>query len=122
MYTLGMSNGDIDIDETGQPSKVSGRTKIIQDISEALNSEYNAIKKFGGRLVTLDLNTKSEIVSEIYTILHRLMDTQTKAEPEEKIKSIDEVEVLQTGTYVYAYIEISSYRESSISDNYVILS
>lgn len=120
MFTFGMSAGDILINEQGQPAVITGRNKIIQDINEALNSSFNANKKFGGRIIDLDL-TYDEVYDEIDTILQRLIATQKGATYGEKIKSIDAIRVLKRGTVVYAYIEVTSNANEKVSNDYVIL-
>lgn len=120
MITLGMSSGDLLIDERGQPTIITGRNKLIQDISEALNSSFNSTKKFGGRLIDLDLEY-SEIYDEIYEILNRLKSTQIGTSRGEKIKSIDTVRVLKKNTIVYAYIRVTSDVNEVVENDYVIL-
>jgi len=116
-----MNNGDIEVDEAGQFIEIEDSNKLSQDIAEALNSEYDSLKKFGGKLISMDFSTKQEIVSEIYTILGRLMEKQTGASSYEKIKSIKEVTVLQENCIIYAYISVYSYGNEIISDTYTIL-
>lgn len=120
MITLGMSNGDLAIDERGQPTIITGRNKLIQDISEALNSSFNSNKNFGGRLINLELEY-DDVYGEIYKILNRLIATQTGTSRGEKIKSIDNVRVLQKGTIVFAYIEITSDIGEKVSNDFAIL-
>lgn len=121
MFTLSMNKGDIEVDEAGQFIEIEDSNKLSQDIAEALNSEYDSLKKFGGKLISMNFNTKQEIVSEIYTILERLMEKQTGASSYEKIKSIREVTVLQKDCTTYAYISVISYKDEIINDTYTIL-
>ena len=120
MQTLGMASGDLFIDERGQPVLITGRNKLIQDISEALNSSYDSNKKFGGRIINLNLEY-SEVYNEINTILERLMKTQTNTSRGEKIKTINRIEVIQKQTTVYAYIEVTSDIDEIVGNDYVIL-
>ena len=120
MITLGMSNGDLAIDERGQPTIITGRNKLIQDISEALNSSFNSNKNFGGRLINLELEY-DDVYGEIYKILNRLIATQTGTSRGEKIKSIDNVRVLQKGTIAFAYIEVTSDIGEKVSNDFAIL-
>ena len=120
MITLGMASGDLYMDERGQPVVISGRNKLIQDINEALNSSFNASKKFGGRIIDLDLDA-DEVYDEIDLILSRLVATQKDADYSEKIKSVDRINVLKKGTIVYAYIEFTSNSGERISNDFVIL-
>lgn len=120
MITLGMASGDLYMDERGQPVVISGRNKLIQDISEALNSSFNASKKFGGRIIDLDLES-DEVYDEIDLILSRLVATQKDADYGEKIKSVDKISVLKKGTVVYAYIEVTSNSREKIAHDYAIL-
>lgn len=121
MITLDMYNGDISIEENGQPKVISGIDKLNQDIGEALNSKYNYLKDFGGGLVELNNLDKDQIYSEIYKILNRLMKTQTNAELDEKIKSINKVTVYQTETTCYAYIEVTNCAGEKSSNSYSII-
>jgi hypothetical protein len=117
-----MTKGDLDIDEAGQLIKIEDSDKLSQDIAEALNSEYDSLKKFGGNLITMNnLRTKQEVVSEIYKILGRLMEKQNGASSYEKIKSIKEVTVLQKDSSTYAYISVSSYKDEIIDGTYSVL-
>ena len=120
MITLGMASGDLYMDERGQPVVISGRNKLIQDINEALNSSFNASKKFGGRIIDLDLDA-DEVYDEIDLILSRLVATQKDADYGEKIKSVDRINVLKKGTIVYAYIEFTSNSGERIANDFVIL-
>ena len=87
MFTLGMENGDLKIDERGQPTEIRGTEKLYQDIAEALNSHYDANKQFGGRLANMDVTDEKDAESEVYKILNRLMNLQDGASLDEKIKS-----------------------------------
>ena len=120
MITLGMSSGDLYMDERGQPIVISGRDKLIQDIGEALNSSFNVNKKFGGRIIDLDLE-EDEIYDEIDLILNRLIATQAGGSAGEKIKSINRINVIKRGTTVYAYIEVTSNANERIGSDYPIL-
>lgn len=121
MQTLKMHKGDIFIGEDGQPVQIRGKEKLVQDIGEALNSGFNAIKKFGGRLYNLGVSSKSDVVSEVYIILERLMNTQTNADLDEKIKSINAVKALTVKSSLYVYINVSSYKEDDLGATYNIL-
>jgi len=115
-----MASGDLFVDERGQPVAITGRNKLIQDISEALNSSFNGNKKFGGRIVDLDLEY-DEVYDEIDLILERLMKTQDNASAGEKIKSIDMIKILKDNNVVYAYIEVTSNANEKIGNDYTIL-
>lgn len=121
MFTLGMENGDLAIDEKGQPTEIRGTEKLYQDIAEALNSQYDANKQFGGKLADLSVNSRKEAESEVYTILNRLMALQTKATAEEKIKYIRSVQTMQKDSSVYAYIEIVSFSDEKISGTFNVI-
>ena len=121
MYTLGMANGDLAINEKGQPTEIEGTEKLCQDIAEALNSEYDPNKKFGGNLITMNVNNEMSARSEVYTILNRLMDLQDKASPDEKIKSIRGVQTVQQNSAVYCFIDVVSFKDEKISETFNIL-
>lgn len=120
MFTLGMENGDIAINEKGQPTEIEGTKKLCQDISEALNSRYDANKKFGGRLANMEVIDENDAEREVYTILDRLMSLQDRASPEEKIRSIRGIQTIKDRCAVYAYIDIVSYSEDNISETFTV--
>lgn len=120
MITLGMSAGDLLIDERGQPTIITGRNKLIQDISEALNSSFNANKRFGGRLIDFEFEY-NELYDEIYSILNRLMATQIDTSPGEKIKTINTINILKRGTIIYAYIQVTSDIGEVVDNDYIVL-
>lgn len=120
MFTLGMENGDIAIDEKGQPTEIEGTKKLCQDIAEALNSKYDANKKFGGRLAGMEIIDENDAEREVYSILDRLIDLQDKASPSEKIKSIRDVQTLKQNCSVYAYLDIVSYDDEKISETFTV--
>lgn len=120
MITLGMSSGDLYMDERGQPIVISGRDKLIQDIGEALNSSFNVNKKFGGRIIDLDLD-EDEVYDEVDLILTRLIATQAGGSTGEKIKSVNRINILKRGTTVYAYIEVTSNSGEKVGSDFTIL-
>lgn len=120
MVTLGMSAGDLLIDERGQPTIITGRNKLIQDISEALNSSFNANKRFGGRLIDFKFEY-NELYDEIYGILNRLIATQIDTSPGEKIKTINTINILKRGTIIYAYIQVTSDIGEVVDNDYIVL-
>lgn len=116
--TLGMAYGDLLIDEKGQPVVIRGRNKLVQDINEALNSNFNAVKKFGSGLRP---GLSDDIVYDMIDLaLNRLIATQREAEPSEKIKSIDRVNIVRYNEIVYAYIEVTSGDSKKISTDYAV--
>ena len=121
MFTLGMNNGDLEINERGQPSTLKGKDKLIQDISEALNSGFNANKNFGGKLYDMEVNTTNDVLSEVYNILERLMATQTNADDAERIKTINSVNAIKNQSNIYVYISVSSYAKETVSNTYTII-
>lgn len=121
MFTLGMENGDLAIDEKGQPTEIEGTEKLCQDIAEALNSQYDANKKFGGNLANMDIIDENDAEREVYRILDRLIALQDKASPEEKIKYIRNVQTMQKDCSVYAYIDIVSFSGEKLSGTYNVL-
>lgn len=120
MITLGMSAGDLLIDERGQPTIITGRNKLVQDISEALNSSFNATKRFGGSLIDFKFEY-NELYDEIYAILNRLIATQVGTSPGEKIKTINTVNIIKKETIIYAYIQVTSDIGEVVDNDYVIL-
>lgn len=118
MFTLGMENGDLMIDERGQPTEIRGTEKLYQDIAEALNSQYDSNKKFGGRLANMTVTDEKDAESEVYKILNRLMNLQDGASLDEKIKYIRTVQTMQKDAAVYAYIEVVSFKDESIKETF----
>lgn len=118
MFTLGMENGDLKIDERGQPTEIRGTEKLYQDIAEALNSHYDSNKQFGGRLANMDVTDEKDAESEVYKILNRLMNLQDDASLDEKIKYIRTVQTMQKDAAVYAYIEVVSFKDESIKETF----
>lgn len=116
--TLGMAYGDLFIGEKGQPVVINGRNKLVQDINEALNSKFNAVKKFGSGLRP---GLSDDVVYDMIDLaLNRLIATQKDADNSEKIKSIDKVNIVRYNSTVYAYIEVTSGDSKKISTDYLV--
>lgn len=128
MYTLEIKDGDLSLDG-GLISTLSGHKMIAQELtswliepigSNPLNIPFGSeLYKYIG--VNISSDVVSEIESEIYRILNNyiayynkkyetnLYNSTSAFKPEDIIKSVDDISIIQDGTAVIVRIILNTY-------------
>lgn len=99
-WTLGVANGDLDIDNYGNFVTVSGRDKCSQDLSEQLLSYYDESRDYGSRLhpgVVPPVGGRAFIAGELHSVVERLQNAQNDAansDPYERVANVTQLDII----------------------------
>lgn len=117
MKTFKVSSGDLYIDEpTGRFKLIEKEEKLSQDMAEALLTGYETARNFGNRLITFKNFISAMVSSELYDAVNRLQKYQEKQQNmpvEEKISTINAIEVVSVETDTFFYVEVSNSNSQS---------
>lgn len=112
MRTFKVSAGDLFIsDATGRFPLIEKEEKLSQDMAEALLTGFEATRNFGNRLINFKNFIAAMVSSELYDATNRLQKYQEKQQnmpAEEKISSINAIEVMSVETDTFFYVEVSN--------------
>jgi hypothetical protein len=112
MRTLKAASGDLFISEsTGRFKLIENEEKLSQDIAEALLTGFEAARNFGNRLINFVSFIPGVVPNELADAVSRLRKYQERQQDmpaEEKISSVNAIDVVQVETELYYFIEVSN--------------
>jgi len=117
MKTFKVTAGDLFVSEaTGRFKLIEKEEKLSQDVAECLLTAFEADRDFGNKLTKISNFIPGVVPSELNDAVNRLRNYQERREDmpvEEKISSINAIDVLQIQTDVYYYLEVSNSNQQS---------
>ena len=112
MRTFKVSAGDLYIAEaTGRFKLIENEEKLSQDIAEALLTGFEATRNFGNRLINFSSVIPGVVPNELadaITRLRKFQERQQDMPSEEKISSVNAIDIVQVETELYYFIEVSN--------------
>lgn len=125
-HTLAVANGDLDINALGSCDLISGQDKLSQDVAEALLSDYDYERDYGGKLQTMvvpGLGAKAMVSSEVQRILTRLQSMQSQDSSitsDERISSVSDIKVVMDKSDAHFEVSINTANASKLTMSDVV--